>query len=76
MRVITHSAACSIWSGSRPRCDAARRKSAPSVPPTSMWAADDGSTGVAVVVVTGSAPSSSTDVPLSLEVGVASSHRV
>eukprot|EP00964_Phaeocystis_antarctica_P004157 scaffold2238_cov62-Phaeocystis_antarctica.AAC.2 len=75
MRVITHSAACSIGSGSRPRCDAARRTSTPSVPPTSMGAADDGSIGVAVAAA-GSAPSSNTDEPLSLAVGVASSHRV
>eukprot|EP00964_Phaeocystis_antarctica_P038771 scaffold22169_cov69-Phaeocystis_antarctica.AAC.2 len=70
MRVITHSAACSIGSGSRPRRDAARRTSTPSVPPTSTGAADGGSTDVAVVV-TGSAPSSNTDEALSLPAGPA-----
>eukprot|EP00964_Phaeocystis_antarctica_P109117 scaffold73607_cov68-Phaeocystis_antarctica.AAC.1 len=75
MRVITHSTACSIGSGSRLRCDAARRTSTPSVPPMSMGATDDGSTGVAAVVA-GSAPSSNTDEPLSLPADVASSHRV
>ena len=74
-RVITHSAPCSIGSGSRPRRDAVRRTSTPSVPPTSTGAADDGSTGVAAVVA-GSAPSSNTDEPLLLLVGAASSHRV
>eukprot|EP00964_Phaeocystis_antarctica_P141483 scaffold106528_cov66-Phaeocystis_antarctica.AAC.1 len=68
MCMITHSAVCSIGSGSRPRRDAARRTSTPFVPPTSMGAVDDGSTG--------SAPSSNTDLPLSLPAGVASSHRV
>eukprot|EP00964_Phaeocystis_antarctica_P047726 scaffold27624_cov66-Phaeocystis_antarctica.AAC.5 len=75
MRMITHSAAWSIGSGSRPRRDAARRTSTPSVPPTSTGPTDDGSTGV-VVVAAGSAPSSNTDEPLSLPAGVASSHRV
>ena len=75
MRVMTHSAACSIGSGSRPCRDAASRTSTPSVPPSSMGATDGGSTGVAALVV-GSAPSSSTDKLLSIPVGFASSHRV
>eukprot|EP00964_Phaeocystis_antarctica_P004161 scaffold2240_cov75-Phaeocystis_antarctica.AAC.2 len=74
-RVITHSAACTIESGSRPRRDAAKRTNTPSAPPTRTGAVDDGSVGVAAVA-TGSAPSSNTDEPLSLSVGMASSHRV
>eukprot|EP00964_Phaeocystis_antarctica_P009599 scaffold5224_cov78-Phaeocystis_antarctica.AAC.2 len=76
MCVITHNAACSIGSGSRPQRDAARRTSTPYVPLTSTGAADDGNTGVRVVAVAGSVPSSNTDEPRSLPVSVASSHRV
>eukprot|EP00964_Phaeocystis_antarctica_P116838 scaffold80720_cov71-Phaeocystis_antarctica.AAC.9 len=75
MRMMTHSAACSIGSGSRPQRDAAKRTSTLSVPPVSKGAANCVGNGVAVVLV-GIDPSSRTDGRQPLPMSVTSSHRV